>query len=125
MGKSVRHWVSFVAVVCVLLHAGLVVRHYNSVLVAALPNGLSFDLSAICGTFVPSDAATGLPAQKQNVSKCPICMGAAPAVTLADGNVPALVVPPLAGQEVAYIADAPAPHTFAALPQSRAPPATV
>jgi hypothetical protein len=124
----VRHWVKFVAVFSVLLHAGLSVRHNSSVLMAALQESLTLQSGAICGVNVAdiSQSETpDVPAPAKNISKCPICMGAAPAAALLSDAAPISEAPLVSALKLAIISDTLAPRIAVVLPPSRAPPFTV
>lgn len=122
MGKNVRYWISFVAMFSVLLHAAFVARHNQSLIVLALADPLTIDFSTICAV-VPNDSGTtDLPEPNKTVNNCPICMGAAPAVALANAAEPALEAPALVGLKLAFNSDRIAPRVLATLPPSRGPP---
>jgi hypothetical protein len=117
--------ISLVAVVGVLLHAGLLVRHNGIMLDAAFDRlALSFAGGVIChGDGVGSDS--GMPAHSDKVPNCPVCfaatLGAAvlpPMVALPGrGHVPYIVlvnVDQLSGQRAGNIR-----------PPSRAPPQAI
>lgn len=124
MGKSVRRWISFVAIFSVLLHAAFAARHNQSVIDATFANQFSAYLSVVCGDIVVDRADTpDLPAPNKTAYKCPICMGAAPAVAaLTDSVAPLLDTPLPTGPRLTSSPDRIAPSTIMALPPSRAPP---
>jgi hypothetical protein len=86
MSRRWRHTIGLIAAFCVLLHAGLIVRHAASMLAAKLAHyELVAALGAIChgassGQAAPDDQPN-VPQPASN-SDCPICAGAAAAVAL-------------------------------------------
>ena len=121
----VNRWAGLVALLGVLLHAGLLVRHNSSVLAAALQLDPAFGV--ICGGASPPDTqgdTPDAPAPSKSGSKCPICMGAAPGAALLDAAAPVCHTPALSASRLAIAADTVTPRTPAAHPPSRAPPVT-
>jgi hypothetical protein len=124
----VNRWASLLALLGVLLHAGLVVRHNGAVLAAALLHQHAIPFGAICyvfpdhpdGTVEPLDDANA----HKNASKCPICTGAAPGAALTGADAPAIHAPELYTPCVAVSASRAVLQSVATLPPSRAPPAT-
>lgn len=126
MAKGGGRWISLVAVLSVLLHAGFVARHHHSAFAAAYADQLSAHLSVVCGEIISDHAAPGdLPAPNKSPHKCPICMGAVPAVALADAVVPVIDAPPPGGLKVSFSSDREACKAVTALPPSRAPPVVI
>ncbi len=123
----VSRWASFVALLGVLLHAGLIVRHNNSMLAAALHQEQAIPFGVMCNVPVEQQADAQTPNQpnpSQSVSKCPVCLGAAPGVALTSADTPALHAPALDTPRLTITASTTVPHIAAVLPPSRAPPAT-
>ena len=117
-----RQWISFVALLSMLLHAGFLVRHNNSIVAAALHGIFAYDLTALCGVG-PTDQNPDLPDLPTPVnSKCPICMGAAPAVALLAADIIISDKPVLSAPKLDVIADLILPRLEAVRPPSRAPP---
>jgi hypothetical protein len=83
-----RRWISFLAIVGVLLHAGALARHHVVMLDAHLQHqALITDLLQIChsnglGTVTP-DGLPDIPRPSETQDNCPICSGLASAVALA------------------------------------------
>jgi hypothetical protein len=122
----VNRWASLLALLGVLLHAGLVVRHNGAVLAAELLHGHAIPLGAICYVFPDHPDGTVDPASDadahKSAPKCPLCTGAAPDVALAGADAPAIYVTYFYAHDVAASAVVATPQLFAALPPSRAPP---
>lgn len=84
-----RRWISLIALIGVLLHAGALVRHNGMMLSVALAQDApAADLFVIChgGADQTSDRDTdqpGLPKPADAKTSCPICSGQAPAFALA------------------------------------------
>jgi hypothetical protein len=117
----IGRWVKLVAVFCVLLYAGLFVRHNNSVLANALTDGLFFQPGAICSVVNTGQDQSPVPAKS---SQCPICMGAAPAVIILSDAAPVSDAPVVSDFEPFVIADVLSSPIAVTLPPSRAPPFT-
>jgi len=121
----VNRWAGLVALLGVLLHAGLLVRHNSSVLAAALQLDPAFGV--ICGGASPPDTqgdTPDAPAPSKSGSKCPICMGAAPGIAVLAADAPVCQAPALTASRLAVTVETVTPRLTAVLPPSRAPPAT-
>lgn len=126
MAKSCRRWISLLAILSVLLHAAVVARHHHAVFAAALADHISAHLTVVCGEIIPDNAAPGdFPAPNKSTHKCPICMGAVPAVAVADAVVPVIYAPPPGGLKVSFSSDREGCKAVTALPPSRAPPVVI
>jgi hypothetical protein len=115
-----------VALLGVLLHAGLTVRHNYSMLAEALHQEQAVPSGVMCNLPVEQQADAQTPNQSnpsKSASKCPICLGAAPGVALTSADTPALHAPALYTPRLVTSASTAAPRTIVALLQSRAPPA--
>lgn len=121
-----RHWVSIVAVVSVLLHAGLLVVHNTAMLAAMTQPASVLEFSAICSnghaTKLTPAQNPGLPVPAKNASHCPACIGAAPVVAVLGDDAWQYHAPPVAAAEFPVLADSGASRSGAALPPVRAPP---
>ena len=126
-----RRWVSIVALLGVLLHAGAIVRHNAAMLGAQLEHqALLAGLSRIChgmgaaGESQPVDLPA-IPAPTERPNGCPICSGMASAFALA-GPDTILLEPPYqavltVGERVVTI-----PRTFVLVrPPTRGPPSAL
>ncbi len=84
-----RLWINWIALVGVLMHAALVVRHHQVMLSAELERqGLLGSLAAICHSdgqtrALPDAELPSIPAPYDQTSHCPLCIGLASAVVLA------------------------------------------
>jgi len=125
-----NRWVNLLALLGVLLHAGLVVRHNNTVLAAVLQQDLPFSYGIICQTPAQGQSGNQSPERAsplKNTAQCPICLGAVPGAALAGPvalDIPApapYALPPLKMAAAAAVA----PQFRAVLPPSRAPPVAV
>lgn len=80
-----KHWMVLVALIGVLLHAGLIVRHNAMALSAKLDHAaLATLFGFICHgnggvSRLPASEQPALPEQEQDRGSCPICAGMAPA----------------------------------------------
>jgi hypothetical protein len=115
-----RRWIGVLAILGVLLHAGFLVRHNNSVLLTSILDTFTLNVNALCHVG-PTDPQPNIPAP--NNTKCPICAGAAPAVASLGIGIPAIetsdtFVPTPAFESETYAGTIPA-----VCPPSRAPPA--
>ena len=126
-----RHrWIALVALLGVLLHSAVLVRHNGLMVSANLQAAdLAAALAVICHGTGAELAAVGdvpaLPAPSNTQSDCPICSGMlATAVAL-----PALAAlePPVfvASERIAHIAQLIGPQLRSIWPPTRAPPLTV
>jgi hypothetical protein len=118
---------SFVALLGVLLHAGLTVRHNYSMLAEALHQEQAVPFGVMCNVPVEQQADAQTPNQpnpSKSASKCPICLGAAPGVALTSADTPAIHAPALYTPRLVMTASTVTLRTIVALPPSRAPPAT-
>ena len=123
-----RRWISAVAVLGVLLHAGALVRHHGVMLGALLQyEALVADLAAYCHSGADTSRAPAdlpsIPKPSDAKSGCPICSGQSPAFA-----------PPSAAQAggservpVAtswrHVVDAAPANRHAVCPPARGPPA--
>jgi hypothetical protein len=78
-----RQWIGLVAMLGVLLHAGLIVRH-NTVMLAAGLEQAVFDQGAIChgGRTPTASKQPLLPEQERPNADCPMCMGLVSALAI-------------------------------------------
>lgn len=123
-----RRWISILAVLGVLLHAGAIVRHNAAMAAASLQyQALVAGLSQIChstgsGTLDASEVPyVPRPSDAQN--GCPICSGLGQVVAL---SAPACSVIPLTQAEPAFLpanAQCLADSGHAVCPPARGPPA--
>jgi hypothetical protein len=125
----INRWVNLLALLCVLLHAGLVVRHNHTVLAAILQQDLPFSYGIICQT-PASGQSSNQPSEHSSplkkISICPICFGAVPGAALAGPGALEVTLPaPCALPPKMAAATAVTPQFRAVLPPSQAPPATV
>jgi len=93
-----RKWISLIAVLDVLLHAGALVHHNGAVLASAFYDTLAADLLVICHG--SADAKSGdlathspTPGPSDAKSSCPICSGQVSAFALAAPELPGAVAP--------------------------------
>lgn len=78
-----RTWTVIVALLGVLLHAGVLVRHHGIVLGAhLLEQALASDPSFCRSDGAPSAGLPGVPKPSDAQSDCPVCAGQAPAYAL-------------------------------------------
>jgi len=124
-----RAWISIVAMVGVLLHAGLLVRHGLAMADAARQyHALLGDLGTLCRSG-PGEAhidAADLPQlpQPSGATGCPICAGLVAAFALAAPQPAALAVrTQVAAQLACAGAEAARPLPRSAHPPARGPPA--
>ena len=119
--------ISLVAVVGVLLHAGLLVRHNGIMLDAAFDRlALSFAGGVIChGDGSGIQPASGMPAHSGEMANCPVCVGAMagaailpPLVMLPGNGLASILHTAEADQHIGH-------HPGDVRPPSRAPPANV
>ena len=123
-----RRWVSILAVLGVLLHAGAIVRHNAAMASASLQyQALVAGLGQIChGTGTGALDAAELPyvprpSDAQN--GCPICSGLSPAVSL--DAPPAVAVPVLVSAVISFHRQSNVAQGsgYAVCPPARGPPA--
>jgi hypothetical protein len=115
----VNRWTVLVALLGMLLHAGLLARHNNVVLAAALQ--LDPAASIICSPSAPQ-GVPALPGSSKTAAKCPICLGAAPAVAALSADPPVIQAPGFSAPRLTVTAETAAPRPISPLPPSRAPP---
>lgn len=116
-----RRWIGVLAVFSVLLHAGLLIRHNSSILLASMSDAFALYGNAICYV-EPSDSQPDLPTP-DNTSKCPICAGAAPAVATLDIAIPVIETSSIFVPTPTFEPETNAGTLPAVCPPSRAPPA--
>jgi hypothetical protein len=123
-----RGWTILIAVIGVLLHAGILVRHNGNMLASALaPDQLTADLRVICHGGV-EDPSTSSPDRPSNPSptdakgNCPICMGHAPAFVLAAPEQLDVFAPPMIGFELGTLCRILFVQRSAVCPPARGPP---
>lgn len=126
-----RRWVSLIAVLGVLLHAGALVRHNGVMLAAAgVHAALTSDLLAICHGGVDAASNTladlpSIPKPTNATSGCPLCSGPASAFALA---APASHEFRVATAPLVYgrpLQPSLSPRGHAVCPPARAPPALI
>ena len=124
-----RKWISIVALLGVLLHAGALVRHNATMLGATLQHeALLADLGQIChsaGTTssVPAAELPTIPQPTDAQNGCPICSGLGMAFALAAPELAAILLPPPAAPVFhADPIDVPE-FPYAVHPPARGPPA--
>jgi hypothetical protein len=113
---SFRRWISLVAILGVLVHAGFLIVHHN-MLLAASPGG--FETGLLCR--IPAPDTPDAPSTPVGF-KCPICMGAAPAVAVLDLGVPIVDAPEDFALKLTYHSVRLTVFYNAKRPHSRAPP---
>lgn len=123
-----RSWISVLAVLGVLLHAGALVHHSAGMVGATLAHhALVSDLAQICH---PGGAAGAVPAsdlpyipKPADAQGCPLCSGLGHVFAL-PAPVPAAMFAPQAAARVFDRGSGPAPQpTHAVCPPARGPPA--
>ncbi len=128
-----RGWISLFAIFGVLMHAALIVNHGASMLRMQMEyQALSAAYSTIChgGGIAAAPAGAELPALPQppggDMTKCPICLGAAPTVAImAVPLVMDLCPPDRASERVEMVSEIIARKLSGTKPPSHAPPAIV
>lgn len=126
-----RRWTSLVALIGVLVHAGLVVRHNAMVLSAKLEHGaLVATLGFIChgngGTAeLPAGEVPSLPQPEQDRSSCPLCAGLAPVAAVLTDTDLVCHVPDAASSRMAVVGEIIRQRLAAVRPPTRGPPALV
>jgi Protein of unknown function (DUF2946) len=127
-----QRWVSWIAVIGMLLHAATVARHNVIMFRHALPvqeaAALSVPPGVIChdeGQAGAAGKAQGDPAKSPagGQAHCPICLGLASAHAMPASEAPALRVPQAAVMAASVRRDTtPAPAAFLLRPSNRGPP---
>lgn len=126
-----RRWTALVAMVGMLLHVGLIVRHNTIVLSASLEHGaLVAALGVICqdsggSAELPADQTPSLPEPDQDHSSCPLCAGLAPGVAVLSTVDLVGHVPDVASSRVAVVGEVVRRRLAAVRPPTRGPPALV
>jgi hypothetical protein len=126
-----RSWVSILAVLGVLLHAGAIVRHNAAMAAASLQyQALVAGLSQIChgagtgsGTLDASELPY-VPRPNDAQNGCPICSGLSPAVALAAPSAVVALVLPSASISFHPQSDIVQGSGHAVCPPARGPPTT-
>ena len=128
---QLRRWISFVALLGVLLHAGLLVRH-NAVMLNAklLHSEIAATLGVICHTDgttarLPVSQIPDVPAQSEGLGDCPICAGLASVAAIVPSLVADITAPDFSSARVAVVGEAIALRLAAVRPPTRGPPRTV
>ncbi|MEQ1614431.1 MAG: DUF2946 family protein [Hyphomicrobiaceae bacterium] len=125
-----RAIVGVLAMLGVLLHAGLLVRHNTMMLNAKF---LNQELTAALGVICHSDGSTSqlagsdaptVPEPSGNRGDCPLCMGLMSVVILPTYDAPSFA-PDLASARIAVMAEIIAPRLSAVCPPPRGPPSIV
>ena len=123
-----RRWISILAVLGVLVHAGALVRH-NGVMAGATfqYQALLTGLAQLChsgttGATLAGDDLPYVPKPTDAQNGCPVCSGLSPAVALIAPELPSVLVP--ASVAVAFHDDAQfvACWGHAVCPPARGPP---
>lgn len=128
---GLRRLISLVAMLGVLLHAGLIVRHSTIMLSAKLlHNDLVSALGVIChsdGTIkeVPASELPAVPAPSDTQSDCPICMGMIAAAAVLPSTTAMRHPADRASERVAVVGEAIAPRLAATWPPPRGPPIAI
>jgi hypothetical protein len=126
-----RRWIALVAMIGVLLHAGLIVRHNVMVLSAQLEHGaLVSALRVIChghgGTAeLPAGEVPSLPQPEQDRGSCPLCAGLAPVAAVLNDAGPVCHVSDAASSRIAVVGEIIRQRLAAVRPPTRGPPALV
>ena len=126
-----RRWTSLVALIGVLLHAGLVVRHNTMVLASKLEHGsLVAALGFICHgnggtTELSANEVPALPEPDQDRGSCPLCAGLTPAVAVLNDAGLGCHVPDAASSRMAVLGEVIRQRLAYVRPPSRGPPALV
>lgn len=126
-----RRWTALVAMIGVLLHAGLIVRHNAFVLSAKLEHGaLVAALGVICHgnggtTELPAGEIPSLPQPEQDRGSCPLCAGLAPLAAVLSVTSLVCHVPDAASSRMAIVGEIIRQRLAAVRPPSRGPPALV
>jgi hypothetical protein len=123
-----RRWISIVAMMGVLLHAGLLVRHSLAMADAARQyHAILADLASLCRAGQGDDAvpASHLPQlpQPADGAGCPICSGLVSAFAILGPQPAALPRPNATAIELFSVAVAAAEPLRTAHPPARGPPA--
>lgn len=120
-----RAWISIVAAISLLAHAGFGARH--NFLMLAQAQALLIGEMVICHSGGASDSTSGpLPQRPFDQRKpCPLCLGFGPSFAVLSGGS-AKIEPPAFGIASRILASAPAPILghMVAVPPSRGPPST-
>ncbi len=122
-----RRWISIVAMMGVLLHAGLLVRHGLAMTDATQAyHAILADLATLCRAIpgnepIPASDLPSLP-QPSDPMSCPICAGLVAAFAIPAPQPAALPVPAAAATQRFSIAVAAVRPMRAAHPPARGPP---
>lgn len=126
-----RRLISFVAMLGVLLHAGLIV-HHSTVLLSAklLHNELVSDLAVICHSDgsardVPSSDFPSVPKPSDNQSNCPICMGMVAGVAVLPTTMAMMHPTDRTSERIAVVGAAIAHRLQSTWPPPRGPPTLI
>ena len=123
-----RRWISIVAVMGVLLHAGFLVRHSLAMADASRQyHAILADLGSLCRASageerIPTSDLPQLP-PPSDATGCPICTGLVTAFALADPQPAALAVPTAIATQRFSVAVAAVRPLRTAHPPARGPPA--
>lgn len=121
-----RKWVTLLAVVGVLLHAGLVTRHATAMVqTRLLHQAIVADLAIIChsdGTIGSRAGIVDLPLPGQSEETCPICLGQISATALLPTPICVPQPIPTASARVLVLAEVIAPRLTRLRPPTRGPP---
>jgi hypothetical protein len=123
-----RRWISIVAMLGVLLHAGFLVRHSVAMAEATLAHhAILADLASLCRAShaegrVPASDLPALP-RPSDTAGCPICSGLVSAFAVTGPQQAALPVTVAAAPRLFNVALAAAQPRRSAHPPARGPPA--
>lgn len=129
-GNHWRTWVGLLAVVGVLLHGAVVVRHASRMLPAmgspGLAGTLSMDMSLLCrsGKTTGTEQAPANAPGKGTAEFCPVCAGLVTPFALAVVELPAVTVPRVENAVAGLPQDERQPVQSRIRLSSRGPPAT-
>jgi hypothetical protein len=129
-GNHWRTWVGLLAVVGVLLHAAVVVRHASRMLPAmgspGLTGTLATDMALICrsGVTTGTEQAPANAPGKGTAEVCPVCAGLVTPFALAAVELPAVAVPDASSAVAGLLLDERQPVQSRIRLSSRGPPAT-
>lgn len=125
-----RHrWTALAALIGVLLHAGLIVRHNAMVLSAKLDHAaLASALGVICHgnggvTQLPASEQPALPEPELDRGSCPLCAGMAPAFALVNESPLACHAPDTTSSRIAVVGETIRIRLAPVCPPSCGPPA--
>jgi hypothetical protein len=129
--KNLRGVIGLIAVLGVLMHAGLLARHHTMALAAAFD---PFSMLNIAGAICTGDGAIAaisdedgpsIPSKSDMQGKCPICLGMAAANAILSEPIEFARLGEPVSERIVVVGQQIAERIGARLPPSRAPPVPV